>query len=147
MGVFLRRHNWKTKGKAYITSVPEVATGGGSVLQPGSEEAGRQCTRFNPSGCFPLSFSFGPPLFAYFPLVVVRLDPASVVRERDVDVPVGLSDGVDPLLHPLGVPFGHRWLDRGVSALEHSLPFGQRDLVLVSWTDDAQPAAKFLPGG
>lgn len=45
-GFFLRRHNWKNKGEAYITSVPEVAAGGGSVLQPGSEEAGRQRARF-----------------------------------------------------------------------------------------------------
>lgn len=141
MGVFWRRRNWINKGEAYITSVPEVAAGGGSVLQPG-----RQRARFYPSGFFLLS-SFGPPLFAYFPLVVVRLDPATVVRERDVDVPVGLGDGVDPLLHPLGVPFGHRWFDPGVGALEHSLPFGQRDIVLVFWTGDAQPAAKFLPGG
>lgn len=98
-----------------------------------------------PSGCFLHLFRFGPLLFAFLPLEEVRLDPAAV-RKRDVDVPAGLGDGVDPLLHTLGEPFGHRWGDRGVGALEESLPFGQGDLVLVFWTRYAQPAANVLSG-
>lgn len=145
LGVCYIWHNWNKQGRGWY-QISSWGSCWGRASPPARLRGGRK-TPFSPSGCFLLSFSFGPLLFAFLPLVEVRLDPAAVVRERDVDGPVGLSHGVDPLLHPLGVPFGHRWFDRGVGALEHSLPFGQRDLVLVFWTGDAQPAAKFLRGG
>lgn len=101
--------------------------------------------RVNPSGRFLQLLRFGPLLFAFLPLVEVRLDPVAF-RQRDIDVPVGLGDGVDPLLHTLGQPCGHRRCDRGVGALVQSLPVGQRDLVLVFGTNYARPAANFLSG-
>lgn len=51
---------------------------------------------------------FGSFQFPLLSLEVVRVNPALFLRELDVDIPVGLSYSVDPLLHPLGEPLGDR---------------------------------------
>ena len=86
----------------------------------------------------------GPFQLALLSLIEVRLKPASVPRERDVHIPVGLGDRVHPLLQTFAVPSGRRWRLPGVSGLVYALPIGQSDLVLVFRTNYAQLAIKFL---